>query len=118
MKRVSFEVAKYLKEIGYPQHSGYNYWDGYIICKDTKPIIEEYKGEDYDCYCERLYYAPEYLDVWLWLWRIKNIKIKPIDNFATYVQGFEDELQLEGHSDPEEVIIGAIEYLVKNNLIK
>lgn len=130
MKRVSFEVAKAIKEVGYPQDyrtdiyysnesedaSGYGYQEGDEISYDAvrKNQIEAIA-------------APTYLEVWLWLcdkgivfypamysahnpsgWSCyyrDNIRIIDLDTFGVY-------------NNPEEAIIAAIEYLVTNNLIK
>lgn len=90
MKRVSFEVAKAIKEAGYPQpqkdsmgyystpcnfyftgsHSYYSecgeqrlYWD------ETKELhtIEDWGTEDGPRFYGNAIAAPEYLEVWLWL---------------------------------------------------
>lgn len=121
MKRVSFEVAKYLKKVGYPQD------------KNDKTIVYPTKGEFKGTLCgfnscapERDKFsinAPTYIDVWLWLWRDKKISIDvehlygvfwSVFTFGQYV--FTDEGDHK-YSDPEEAIIAAIEYLVKHNLI-
>ena len=90
-KRVSFKVAKAIKEAGYPQE--YN-----SPCYVTEDCIKEY-DRDYDGdmpligereYKEGQYinrfsyrdeecdpphcYAPTYIDVWLWLWRENQIQ--------------------------------------------
>lgn len=112
MKTVSFEVAKAIKEAGYPQ-VGY-YW---------------YSPQGVECYSESdldevgYVSAPTYLQVWLWLWREKKIclfNVGTIENKAII------DIVLDGvyqhtttsYSDPEEAIIEAIEYLVENDLIK
>lgn len=144
-KRVSFKVAKAIKEVGYPQV--YN-----SPCYVTEDCIKEY-DRDYDGdmpiigereYTEGQYidrfsyrdeecdpprcYAPTYLDVWLWLWREKNIQfavngICDCHKRTMYVGCDCCTLQLGGitteeSNDPEEAVIKAIEYLVDNNLIK
>lgn len=105
MKRVSFEVAKCLKEIGYPQE---NIGQG-MVYNTYEHLVEVYGM------CASFVAAPTYLEVWLWLWREKKIALSIIkDGNGWY--GFEI---FQGHlNDPEEAIIAAIEYLVINNLIK
>lgn len=117
LKRISFEVAKAIKEAGYLQ-VGY-YW---------------YSPQGVECYSEsdldelRYVSAPTYIDVWLWLWREKNIRFDVEDLWDAELSYPErgcasNTNQLGGIctpevSDPEEAIIAAIEYLVDNNLIK
>lgn len=97
MKRVSFNVAKALKEAGYPQ-SDYDEMMGSI----TKP---------------------SYLDVWLWLWREKKVAIST-NRFerewgSLVLTSFNKPLFIGNHfSGPEEAIIAAIKYLADNNLLK
>lgn len=61
LKRVSFKVAKAIKEAGYPQYgSCEEFYDscGHIV--------------DKMCHISKLIYPrPTYLKVWLWLWRKK-----------------------------------------------
>lgn len=135
MKRVSFEVAKHLKEVGYPQeHNAPCYitenctksYNLEIITNELRlrlktykegQYIEEFQFSDKRCKPPRCY-APTYLDVWLWLWREKKIYIGleaesyPHDGMC--VPSYIDA----PYSDPEEAIIAAIEYLVTNDLIK
>lgn len=117
MKRVSFEVAKAIKEVGYPQKGNAHstYYD------------EQYKETfiPFECNRSRDYLAPTYLEVWLWLWREKHIEFAPTHNSIEFAQGDEslwlksiDIPELATKTDPEEAIIKAIEYLVENNLIK
>lgn len=113
MEKVSFKIAKALKEAGYPQYI--NILDGYDI-----------RGEETIAYSssKRLeYVAPTYMEVWCWLWREKEIKIvpEPRQKVFVYIKASFYELLKEfasGFEDPEEAIIAAIEYLVDNNLIK
>lgn len=124
MKRVSFEVAKYLKEIGYPQgwecdehyclesEGEYGYQIGSLVSANTihKNALDAMS-------------APTYLEAWLWLWREKKIYID-IDCSDSYTSVA--SMLLKGRNffdffekdDPEEAIIEAIEHVVKNNLIK
>lgn len=113
MKRVSFEVAKYLKEIGYPQE---NIGQG-MVYNTHEHLVEVYGM------CASFVAAPTYLDVWLWLWREKDIQIAPCKGLAlTKINDQWENLipreLWEDYTDPEEGIIAAIEYLVTNNLIK
>lgn len=118
-KRVSFKVAKAIKEAGYPQDkssSCYNAYTGefhYTSCLDSW-----LKDGDYID-------APTYLDVWLWLWREKKIFIEPAIHFDSvkgyYFTAFIISDNITKHveaSDSEEAIIAAIDYLVDNDLIK
>lgn len=111
MKRVSFEVAKYFKEVGYPQNM-------IIPHYDSKGEYHELSGE---CFCD----APTYLDIWLWLWRKKKIYIDinciQCSEYSVDVSiwheygGYHYECKF---TDPDEAIEAAIKYLVENNLIK
>lgn len=100
-KRVSFNVAKAIKEAGYPQDE----------CEELKM-----RGlpEHID--------IPTYFDVWLWLWRKKKIYIDICSEYGKIDVSiwYEDnEYYYEcDFTDPEEAIIEAIDYLVTNNLIK
>lgn len=111
MKRVSFKVAQAIKEAGYPQYNT-NVLDGYDIL--GKPTTIYSSAEK----CE--YIAPTYIDVWLWLWREKRIKlsVEPNeDETECYTKDLGKLISNFG-SDPEEAIESAIEYLVDNDLIK
>lgn len=74
--------------------------------------------------------APTYLEAWLWLWRKKKISVgincdedsrlekhwyTTAEKLTGEIGAFTDEVFF---SDPEEAIIAAIEWLVRNNLIK
>lgn len=114
MERVSFEVAKAIKEAGYPQG---NTDKCYLTADHNKyykegQIVENDDGE-WSVLTKNLADIPTYLEVWLWLWREKDIQCSIKDG---YVYIGSDELDY--YSDPEEAIIGAIEYLVDNDLIK
>lgn len=106
MKRVSFKVAKALKEAGYPQGS---------YCPQYKENGEPENG--FTDLGEGCIYAPYYLDVWLWLWREKGIALDP-DEVGNDWYIDSAILPMETYPDPEEAIIAAIEYLVNSNLIK
>lgn len=117
MKRVSFEVAKYLKEIGYPQAETDEVYrnDG---CLDS---YSKWIGGVTDVCCD----APTYLEVWLWLWREKGIYISVERIFTTEgvrvscsVSYGVNIYRLKYRLNPEEAIIASIEYLVTNKLIK
>lgn len=104
MKRVSFKVAKAIKEAGYPQDELEN------------PDSHWFYDEETKCNILRV----TYLEVWLWLWREKKICINC--NYDKY--NFppmwwcnnEDRINYNtpNFDDPEEAIIAAIEYLVDN----
>lgn len=108
MKRVSFEVAKYLKEIGYPQEIWKYCWFYNESGELLNISITGYYGIP----------APTYLEVWLWLWREKKIYIGleaesyPHDGMC--VPSYIDA----PYSDPEDALIAAIEYLVNNKILK
>lgn len=114
MKRVSFNVAKTLKEAGYPQISQrYQYtYEG---------TLTDLVRDGGICYGP---VAPTYIDTWLWLWREKDIRIQnnTYDTIICLVESKPNRIiYLNGNAygkDPEEAIIAAIEYLVTNNLIK
>lgn len=99
MKRVSFKVAKAIKEAGYPQDELKNPNSHWFYDEETK--------------CDIL--RVTYLEVWLWLWREKKICINC--NYDKYnfppMWWCNNENPLY-FNDPEEAIIAAIEYLVDN----
>lgn len=106
MKIVSFEIAKAIKEAGYPQgmeNTAYYNEDGVLV----KPFVFNGGNEIAD--------APTYLEVWLWLWREKTINVTPI-----MTTGIVEFWSRDGkiHFDPEECIEQSIKHLVDNNLIK
>lgn len=112
MKRVSFEVAKAIKDAGYPQPS---------YCPQYKEDGEFENG--FTDLGEGVYYAPTYLEVWLWLWREKNIYIDidhivSDDMIAAIKCNSECVSKYIESEDPEEAIIEAIVYIVDNDLIK
>ena len=123
MKRVSFEVAKYLKEVGYPQG---NTLHGYWIAEDTKGGRIKYGdivnavhwGKD-----GNIVDIPTYLETWLWLWREKGIHLNTDTSRKDIVCIYWDntiihEIKDMRIIDPEEAIEAAIKHLVDNNLIK
>lgn len=143
-KRVSLEVAKALKEAGYPQQET-NSW-GYVIhpgsCYFTgkHSYIDDYREsriewddtnklytvDDWADEIEPRFYgsaiaAPTYLEVWIWLWREKkkciDIVFSEDEDGWTFMQN-PSPCDCGLYQDPEEAIISAINYLVDNNLIK
>lgn len=105
MKRVSFKVAKALKEAGYPQ---YGHCDEYY----------DSRGKVVDKMCDMsklVFPCPTYLEVWPWLWE-KEICIA-IKNNHYYTVAKVGNRRFDGYT-PEEVIAKAIEYLVDNKLLK
>lgn len=146
MKRVSFETAKAIKEASYPQSEHKNLVSSYFtgIHRYTRddtycsielenefiePIdwIDSYNYEEHD-FDGDFIDAPTYFDVWLWLWREKNIRFDIEDLWDAELSYPErgcasNTNQLGGIctpevSDPEEAVVAAIEYLVKQNLLK
>lgn len=110
-KRVSFKVAKAIKEAGYPQNYSFNVS---VYDKDEKEVA--IGVADIPLNCDAIL-APTYLDVRLWLWREKGIEIT--HRIGVNITGIEDNDAVDGvFNDPEEAIIAAIEYLVDNDLIK
>lgn len=112
-KIVSFEVAKALKEAGYPQTTRpmpcYNE-KGQLLGRGGNYI----RGVKYD--------APTYIDAWLWLWREKGIRIEVCElderaTWSTYIKPILIE-EDSGYQEPEKAIAKAINYLVKNKLLK
>lgn len=124
MKRVTFETARWLKEVGYPQDKEFTAYyneDGILI----KPYVFNTGKEVAD--------APTYLEVWLWLWREKKYRILlsasnqrwdevhgVVDGVDGIVEtswhrglpGYDATDHKANHTDPEKAIIAAIEYLV------
>lgn len=119
MKRVSFKVAKAIKEAGYPQgieNTAYYNEDGVLV----KPFVFNGGNEIAD--------APTYIDVWLWLWengisiRIEKDDYTFDDEYCT-AWGKDAEILYQKYYDksvenPEKAISEAINYLVDNDLIK
>lgn len=118
-KRVSFEVAKAIKEAGYPQS---------FYCPQYKENGELENG--FTDLGEGCIYAPTYIDVWLWLWREKKKSISIICdeddrleanwyvNAEKLIGGIGSFTEQVFFEDPEDAIIAAIEYLVDNDLVK
>lgn len=123
MKRVSFEIAKVIKEAGYPQDNvpiteigWYN-----IARVYTNQLPTYWEGDNMF-----VAVAPTYLEVWLWLWREKGIYIDIAHYYSsdevTIFDNKYNEIKyidcIGKYRDPEEAIIKAIEYLVNENLLK
>lgn len=107
-KIVTFEIAKALKEAGYPQgkeNTAYYNEEGMLV----KPCVF--------CGGKEIADAPTYIKVWLWLWREKGIYIHVgFDCCISFNK--EDYIPIILMvDDPEEAISKAIEYLVNNNLL-
>lgn len=110
MKRVTFKIAKAIKEIGYPQTiegEFASYYDvtGRFYEYSYKVLINP----------DLIYDAPTYLEVWLWLWKEKKINVTPEYD---QISGMFLSCGISEREDPEEAIKVAIEYLVDNDLIK
>lgn len=133
MERVIFEVAKALKEAGYPQDKS-EYDEGYAISEvyyevyssrddrwhpnsaDTGRLLSFDDDYFYPDDCGEYCVAPSYMEAWLWLWREKKIwiQVRHMGNgnwFRCYATD-------QDFSDPEEAIIATIDYLVEHNLIQ
>lgn len=111
MKRVSFKVAKAIKEAGYPQGTENTAWyneNGELV----KPFVFNGGNEVAD--------APTYLEVYLWLWDELGIKfIIDLDEDGAKCYGRVNDVIIdESGDDPEEAVITAIEFLIDNNLIQ
>lgn len=124
MKRISFKVAKVIKDAGYPQIGNMNYAsvDGATVMSDvtiTIPVGELIDTNDYLGYVSSDFIsAPTYLEVWLWLCKEKEIEIEVFNtNYGWYCL-LNNDYQCDYGENPEEAIVAAIEYLVDNNLIK
>lgn len=107
LKRVSFAVAKAIREAGYPQDDLSFWYDANGVVFAIRPK----EGTEY-------YVAPEYLKIWLWLCN-HNIPINVTYDLIRkrYVAKFNANDYFVG-KDPEEAIKSAIEYLVTNKLLK
>lgn len=112
MKRVSFKIAKYIKEAGYPQG---NYGHHYLF--NGEPAYGAITGKDIT--------APTYFETWLWLWREKKMRLSveyvratetKYESWCTLNQEHLHNLPVS-NGDPEEAISEAIEFLVDNDLI-
>lgn len=134
-KRVSFKVAKAIKEAGYPQgnkNSGNcpvypleDHDENYTPYTRIGKITTRYKCETWRILSSIPYVvAPTYLDVWLWLWREKKFAI-PADYFGYDNNYWSSCIPISGDRfeffeplhDPEDAIIAAIEYIIDKNLL-
>lgn len=111
-KIVIFEVAKALKEAGYPQEQA-----SLVYVQEVLLYSSCTQFDDKDIA------APSYLSAWLWLWREKGIMVDTSQiggKVDAEVYTSDEEVLYVGnelHDDPEEAIAKAIEYLVNNNLL-
>lgn len=105
-KIVTFEVAKALKDAGYPQVGRYQY-------TYAGELLVDLVREGGICYGPM---APSYLDAWLWMWNTKNIQIEVADK--SYFAKAKVIGKVFVETNPEEAIANAIGFLVENNLIK
>lgn len=101
MERVSFKVAKAIREAGYPQN---------------------YEKDSYTNLNGGIWVKPTYMEVWLWLWKEKGIFID-VDHrrneiVSVTIYTTDDYITELYENTPEEAIIAAINYLVENDLIK
>lgn len=118
MKRVSFKVAKAIKDAGYLQDIEFwkylednTYWyypDGKLEKKGNVPDYID---------ISKLTFAPYIMEVWIWLWREKK---ECIDVLSACDSGALVHInnKLNYFNDPEEAINAALEYLVDNKLLK
>lgn len=123
MNRVSFKVAKALKEAGYPQGT-----TRYLYAIKNYDTYKE--GDIIDTFFEtwtneNVVGSPFELDVWLWLWREKQCAINlqllsyPCVGWAFSIECVDTScLKPIVYDTQEDAIIAAIEYLVDNCLIK
>ena len=116
MKRVSFNVAKAIKEAGYPQEKK----DGTALY----PVKGEFKGKlcsynsDVPERDKLSIVAPTYFEVWDWLWK-KQIYLNIEKTYCVVWFDSKEELKFFSiENSPEEASVSAIEYLAENNLLK
>lgn len=122
MKIVSIEVAKAIKEAGYPlqrfhtvSREQFEHGWGPGIYSESPSILYPEDNDFVD-----MYLCPTYIEVWLWLWKEKGIKlsVEPNDDETECYTKDLGKLISEFGSNPDEAIEAAIKYLVENNLIK
>lgn len=119
---VTFDTAKYLKQVGYPQLKadwsyGVNDCGLYNFVDDADYVVA----------------APYVMGVYLWLWKVKNIfiKLKIIDNKFHYLIERDDRYyngnsnwdtfgiySLGCYDDQESAINAALAIIVKEDLLK
>lgn len=132
-KFVTPDAIKYLKEVGYPLIRcqtvskeqfeagwGYKYSTDPGFYSESPSILYPYDNDAID-----MYYSPTYIEVWLWLWQQKKIYIDinciQCSEYNTEVSIWHEygQYDYEGKfTDPVEAMIGGINYLVSNKLIK
>lgn len=118
-KRVSFEVAKAIKEAGYPQE--WNDTEYYYTENGELKRIDDYEGNSIEdiMYNQRnAVPAPFVCDVWLWLWREKKKWIEALNFSGSFLAYIDKKPFSELYKDPEETIEAAIKYIVDNGLLK
>lgn len=116
IKIVTYEVASVLKDAGYPQEP----------CANCTVYDKEGNQAETHDLCDGFTLAPSYIEAWLWLWKVKGIRISvdytqaTDDTFDCWTKLNEEHIkELDCTSDdPELAIENTIKYLVKNNLIK
>lgn len=141
MKKVSYKIAKAIKDAGYPQPDKNSGLTEVYALEDHDDNFVPYTRigkltTNYHCQTFRMLrdipfvVAPTYLDVWLWLWQEKKIKIcvehkVSVDgndrNTDVYILAPFYALphsMIKLYNNPEDALIDAIEYLVENGLIK
>lgn len=146
MKIVSFNIAKILKESGYPQpqtdvwgyvnHPNNCYFTGCHSYFDENrerrlewdETNEFHTANDWADEIEPSFYgsaiaAPTYMETWRWLWQEKGIQIPVgVDSATIWIREHNGNMYNHGvfkfNNDPEEAIMEAIKYLVNNDLIK
>lgn len=122
MKRVSYKIAKALKEAGYPQE--WNDTEFFYTENGELKRGDDYEGnpiEDIMYYQRYAVPAPFVMEIWLWLWREKKINIDISKGLGIDVRSWVEEgreARMFKRYDPEEAIIAAIDYLVANKLLK
>lgn len=131
MKKISYKVAKaiaipYLKSIVSQKIGEENTEYGKVnVCDALQEYIiperymrgngkEIWGWSDYCFRCVKPF--PTYLELWLWLWREKDIKILNDDIGSANILPF--CIEISEYEDPEKAIIAAIECLVDNKLLK
>lgn len=115
MKRVSFNVAKAIKEAGFSQEG--NAHSTYYDEQHKETFVP------FECNRSRDYLAPTYMEVWFWLWEEKKITIDIValagGSCGAFIWKFGERLKVQiKFESPEEAITATIEYLVENDLIK
>lgn len=122
MKRVSYKIAKALKEAGYPQE--WNDTEFFYTENGELKRGDDYEGnpiEDIMYYQRYAVPAPFVMEIWLWLWREKKINIDISKGLGIDVRswvGEGREARMFKRYDPEEAIEKAIDFLVENKLLK